>query len=57
MRISDFALWAKRNPPPDLQELVWRFGGYSPFLRTPGPSMTPTWPRGEHEGGRGRLPL
>jgi hypothetical protein len=26
---ADFAEWARDNPPPDLQELIARFGSYS----------------------------
>jgi hypothetical protein len=26
---EDYAEWIKTDPPPDLQELVKRFGGYS----------------------------
>lgn len=26
---NTYAEWIKRDPPPDLQELVRRFGGYS----------------------------
>jgi hypothetical protein len=26
--VSDFALWVKENPPPDLQDLVRRHGNY-----------------------------
>ena len=28
MTNPDFAEWIKKHPPPDLQELVRRFGGY-----------------------------
>jgi hypothetical protein len=26
---SDYAEWVRKNPPPDLQELVAKYGGYN----------------------------